>query len=800
MHFTLSAIVIGDRDWLLAALCLGGIGLLLVMLTYWRSPLSIAARCLAGLLKTAGILLLAACLVNPLWSSTRARPGANIFALLVDNSQSLTSRDAGSKVTRGEDVAKVLSDDQSGANNPSHWLSRLQQDFDVRRYTFDARLNQTSNFDDVAFDGATSSLAKSLETLRDRFSSRPLAGVMLFSDGNVTDLLAGKVAVDDLPPVYPVVVGKAKGLKDVRIDQVATSQTSFEDAPITIRADVSSLGYSNPQFVGELFDEDGTLVESQTIPSGDTGKSASLRFQVKPTKRGVTFYRLRVSASGENDQFDNPESSREATLANNETQIKVDRGTEKHRILYVSGRPNWEFKFLRRAIEGDEQVDLVGLIRIARREPRFDFRGRDGETSNPLFRGFDGDDEETEEYDQPVLIRLNTRDADEMREGFPKGEEELFGFDAIIIDDLEAGFFTADQQDLIDRFVSKRGGGLLMLGGQESFRNGKYDRTPIGRMLPVYIDREATTVPSSRLKMSLTRDGWLQPWVRLRANERDEEDRLAEMPTFHTINRVGSIKPGAIVMASVKDEAQNEWPALIVQRYGRGRTAAMTVGDLWRWRIRDPKGHKQDEQLDASDLSKSWRQTIRWLVADVPHRIDASVRFEPEEGPTALRLVVRVRNEKFEPLDNASVRFEIQPPDDGERIDIDAEPSAAESGRYDLRFRSREPGAYRATAYVIDDEGETVGTAKLGWTSDPTRREFASVAPNVELMQELAEQTGGEILQLDDVENFASTLATRRAPVTEEWTWPLWHQSWVFLVAIGCFIGEWGIRRMHGAA
>ena len=31
------------------------------------------------------------------------------------------------------------------------------------------------------------------------------------------------------------------------------------------------------------------------------------------------------------------------------------------RILYVSGRPNWEFKFLRRALQEEDELDLVGL-------------------------------------------------------------------------------------------------------------------------------------------------------------------------------------------------------------------------------------------------------------------------------------------------------------------------------------------------------------------------------------------------------------------------------------------------------
>ena len=77
-------------------------------------------------------------------------------------------------------------------------------------------------------------------------------------------------------------------------------------------------------------------------------------------------------------------------------------------MLYVSGRPNWEFKFLRRAVAEDEQVQLVGLVRIARRQPKFDFRdAARPQSTSPLFDGFDHPDPETaERHDQPVLVRL----------------------------------------------------------------------------------------------------------------------------------------------------------------------------------------------------------------------------------------------------------------------------------------------------------------------------------------------------------------------------------------------------------
>jgi hypothetical protein len=48
----------------------------------------------------------------------------------------------------------------------------------------------------------------------------------------------------------------------------------------------------------------------------------------------------------------------------------------------------------------------------------------------------------------------------ELVSGFPKTEEELFAYDALIIGSVEAGF-NADQLRNIEGFVARRGGGLL---------------------------------------------------------------------------------------------------------------------------------------------------------------------------------------------------------------------------------------------------------------------------------------------------------------------------------------------------
>ena len=252
-------------------------------------------------------------------------------------------------------------------------------------------------------------------------------------------------------------------------------------------------------------------------------------------------------------------TAEEATLANNRRLVAVDRGGGPYRILYVSGRPNWEFKFLRRALADDDQLDLVGLLRIAKREPKFSFRRRGDQPTNQLFEGFENPDgDAAENYDEPVLVRLGTEDENELRDGFPKTADELYRYDALVLDDVEAAFFTQDQLTLIDDFVSRRGGGLLMLGGAESFLGGEYRRTPVANALPVYLDPldgpsspPTATSPEDvpRFRLALTREGWLEPWVRLRKTEPEDRERLAKMPPFQTVNAVGRLKPGATVLA-----------------------------------------------------------------------------------------------------------------------------------------------------------------------------------------------------------------------------------------------------------
>ena len=777
----LAAVTISSSEWLWPAVVIVVGGIVLLAWSYRGLPVRGPVRVACLSLKAVGIAALAVCLLNPLWTGQRARPGANMLAIVADNSQGMRIKDRGDPDTRAEQLKRALS-----ANN--EWLREAEQNFQIRRYSFDSRLQNTEGYSDLAFDGRATSLGSALTTLRQRFRGQPLAGVLLFTDGNATDMTEALPDLSGLPPVHCVVVGRDTAIKDIAIRNVAVTQTAFEDAPVAIQGDVASSDYAGSEIAAQVFEIATTgatsgppkIVAEQAQKAPRNG-SMSFRFQLRPEAGGVRFYGLRVAAKGEFGQFNGAGQSVEATLANNTRIVAIDRGQGPYRILYVGGRPNWEYKFFRRALEEDAQLDLVGLIRIAKREPKFDFRGRAGESSNPLFRGFGNQSaEEVERYDQPVLVRLNTRDEAELRAGFPKLPEDLFGYHAIVLDDLEAAFFSADQMSLLQKFVSERGGGFLMLGGAESFQRGKYLRTPVGDMLPVYLDQPPEARPPGEWRLAMTREGWLQPWARLRPTESEESSRLSGMPAFQVVNRLRGIKPGASAVATVTDGRGNNHPALVTQRFGHGRVAALTIGDMWRWGLKDESMRR--------DMEKAWRQLMRWLVVDVPSRVE--LQAEADAHADGIRLRVRARDKSFQPIDNAVASVTIKPvgatgpPQDATEIRLSAEASPTEAGAYETIYVPRITAGYQATASVIDTAGAEAGRAVAGWASNPAADEFRSLKPNVALLESIAKATGGEVLTIDKLESFARTLPNRKAPVSETFSYPIWHQPIVFLFAL----------------
>ena len=121
---------------------------------------------------------------------------------MADNSQGMQIKDRDETRSRGELLRDLVS------MGKSDWLAKLDANFQLRRYLFDARLQSTRDFSELALDGRASAIGSALRTIAGRYRGQPLAGVLLLTDGNATDMPDGKVDWNGLPPVYPVVIGR----------------------------------------------------------------------------------------------------------------------------------------------------------------------------------------------------------------------------------------------------------------------------------------------------------------------------------------------------------------------------------------------------------------------------------------------------------------------------------------------------------------------------------------------------------------------------------------------------------------
>ncbi len=69
--------------------------------------------------------------------------------------------------------------------------------------------------------------------------------------------------------------------------------------------------------------------------------------------------------------------------------------------------------------------------------------------------------------------------------GVPDSIGDLLSFDAVVLADLPATAMSQRQMSLLNQYVRDFGGGLVMLGSENSFGLGGYHRTPVEEALPL---------------------------------------------------------------------------------------------------------------------------------------------------------------------------------------------------------------------------------------------------------------------------------------------------------------------------
>jgi len=689
------------------------------------------------LLQTLLVCLLLFLLWQPALSISTLRPQQNIVAVLIDNSRSMSVPENGE--TRRDQVLKTLN---------SGLLSSLQAKFQVRLYQFGDHVERLEKPDQLTATAPATRIGDSLKEVIADAATLPIGAVVVMSDGADNSGGIDLETISDIKrqriPIHTIGFGREKMERDVEMTDVQLPRRSL--AKSRLEAEVS-------------FREAGFKGEKAHLAVRDAGKVLAARDITFKGDGAVQTEAILFNAGDagiKNLEFSiDPLPQEENRLNNAQTRVlNVDSSTP--RILYMEGEPRWDYKFLRRAVEDDKNIGLYSIVRT---------------TQNKNYT-------QTPDDKHPELKNAFP---------FPTKVEDLFDFQGLILGSIEANYFTPQQQEMIQQFVDRRGGGLLFLGGKSALAEGGYDKPPFDDLLPVHLPTHKGTFHRDHANAELTSSGRDSLITRIEEDPNKNVDRWNKQPYFLSYQEIGTAKPGATVLAEMKVGGRT-LPLLVTQKYGRGRTAVFATGGDWTWQM----------LLPLEDMSHEifWRQMLRWLVSDTPTRVVASTPSATLEDDGHVRLRAEVRDTTYLPTSDADVQARVVGPN-GATETVDLHPDPTSQGVYLADWNAEHPGSY-ITEVIARRGQQELGRDVVTFRRENGIAENFHLEQNKDLLEKLSSQTGGRYYRPNEVSRLGEDISYSEAGISVRETKDLWDMPVVFFFALLLCCTEWLLRRRWG--
>ena len=273
----------------------------------------------------------------------------------------------------------------------------------------------------------------------------------------------------------------------------------------------------------------------------------------------------------------------------------------------------------------------------------------------------------------------------------------MFAYQGLIIGGVEASYFTPTQQQAIQDFVDRRGGGVLFIAGRASLSDGGWQNSPMADLIPVKLPDSRGTFHRDFSSVNLTSQGAQSILCRLDENPARNLERWKKIPQIANYQDVGDPKPGATTLLQVTTPAKRVQPLLVTENYGRGRSVLFATEGSWRWKM----------WLDHADKTQAtfWQQMFRHLVADSPGQVVASTPKSVLSDETRVPIRVEVRDKQYKPVTNAKVQARFLEPD-GSSATMELSPVPMEEGIYGGEWTAEKPGSYVVEILAGHDQEE----------------------------------------------------------------------------------------------
>lgn len=610
--------------------------------------------------------------------------------------------------------------------------------------------NAIKNYDflnEFKGDEKQTAIGDSIRDVLNKKRGTPLAGIFILTDGannsGSSPIGIASIAKSDGIPLYVYGVGITSP-KDVIMISLFAPEVAFakEEATATVR--LKSQGMTGKTGNLKLY-LNNSIVDEKSVNFQNDGEIA-ITMKFTPQEKGN--YELKAVVEPDKE---------ETVQDNNSLTRRIKIIDQKINALLVEQSPRWEYRYLLAKLMRDRRIQMKTIL-------------------------FDADPEITKYEDSIFLPR------------FPENKEELFKYDLIILGDVDSKNFTPTQMENIGEFISRFGGGFIMIAGKR-FSPWSYKKTPIEKLLPVEfetiaIDLVGESYFEKPIKFELTPAGKQNLMLRLGDTDDANLKIWQNLPPIYWDARISRAKPAAEVLLvdtdSSKETRFGKMPIIALQQYGVGQTLFIGTDNTWRWRKNEGEPYH-----GALWIQIVQRMSLPKLLGGTK-RIQLSTDKQNYLPGERVNILARMYTQSFEPLTEPTIKaaYSLISPEKANLVETEIT----------LRLVQDQPGVYRGEfvapsigqyRFYIQNEKET----QLEFNVIEPHFEYGETAMNEELLRNIANISGGAFLREEDLHKLPEIIRTKTEKVRANLELQFWSSPLYFILLLSVLTLEWILRK-----
>lgn len=763
--------------WIVVLIVLPLAGLI-AWLAYRSEDLAPGPRALLVALRFAALIVLAALLCRPVFVERREEVRPAEVVVLVDDSASMSRKDAYATDERARETLRELAGKPVGDAERLE-LARAAYEkalapllarggYVPRLLRFAESAEPLPDVANLAARGRATHVGDALQQALAMHRGRHVTDVVILSDGRgnggLSALEAARGAAAAGIPVHTVVVGDARPERNLIVELAEAPPSVLEGDEIALAVRVVGRGLEPRAKVRVILEElpqgpgGGTPrpLSEEDVEADDGGTRVVLVAPPEGLEPGARERRFRVRA---------PPRPDETLRDDNAIEVSVHVAPEKVRVLYVDGYPRWEYRYLKNLLlRADANLEVQCFLLSA--TP--DFLQETSRGLTPLAAVPTDRKTLLESYDVIVLGDVNPFE--------------------VSPDPARCEEFLASLREFVER-----GGGLVMQAGENDAPRA-FASTPLEELLPVVLESSGSSAAladtTREFRPRLEDPALPHEIVRLTsdpATNRELWEEPGGLRGFYWFHPVSRAKPGSQVLLRHPD-AENRHgriPLLVAGYFPAGRTLYVGVDATWAWRYR--YGDRYHERF--------WRNAIRWVALGRLKSGDRRVQLDAAQSSFDLdervTLEARVLDEDFRPAEKPAVEARLQDPD-GNVKPFQLVRVADRAGLYRASFDVERAGLYSAW---IDADGRRVASAEFEVVLPS--RENADPTPDPETMTAIASLSRGRAVELSRIRELAAEFPggeEHREPISAELV-DAWDRLATLLFALAILSVEWVLRK-----